>query len=359
MKRLLSVVCMMAIAVTASAQNEPGGDQKPSLHPRVKLETTLGNIVLELDGEKAPISTTNFMRYVEEGFYAGTIFHRVISTFMIQGGGFTPDMEEKRQGLHPPIKNEWENGLKNVRGSIAMARTSAPNSATAQFYINVVDNDALDQPRGGAAYAVFGKVVEGMDVVDKIKDTKVISHPKYPSPQAVTPDPAVVIKNATVVVPFDKTAAEAEMKKEQEEAEKAAAEAKSKREQEIVGIVKKAEEETKAKATKTNSGLYYIVLKEGTGASPKPTDTVRAHYRGTLTNGKEFDSSYNRGPMTTPLNSLIPGWVEGMGLMKAGGKNRLIIPPELAYGDRQVGNAIPPNSILIFDIELLEVNPQN
>lgn len=133
----------------------------------VKLTTSMGDIVLELDGEKAPISVENFLNYVKKGHYDGTIFHRVIDGFMIQGGGFTPDMKQK--ATDNPIKNEWKNGLKNKAGTVAMARTNVADSATSQFFINVNDNDFLDTPRDGAAYAVFGKVVGGMDVVAKIK----------------------------------------------------------------------------------------------------------------------------------------------------------------------------------------------
>lgn len=133
----------------------------------VKLSTSMGDIVLELDNEKAPLSTQNFLAYVKKGHYDGTIFHRVIDGFMIQGGGFTPDLKQKP--TDKPIKNEWKNGLKNSRGTIAMARTQVVDSATSQFFINVADNAFLDQPRDGAAYAVFGKVVAGMEVVDKIR----------------------------------------------------------------------------------------------------------------------------------------------------------------------------------------------
>ncbi|RMD61687.1 MAG: peptidyl-prolyl cis-trans isomerase [Planctomycetota bacterium] len=141
-----------------------GGEEKTVL---VKLQTNVGDIVLELDREHAPISVENFLRYVDEGYYDGTIFHRVIPGFMIQGGGYDENLRPAGK-THPPIKNEWRNGLKNTRGTIAMARTRVADSATSQFFINLVDNAFLDQPRDGAAYAVFGKVVEGMDVVDKI-----------------------------------------------------------------------------------------------------------------------------------------------------------------------------------------------
>lgn len=137
----------------------------PSWAQKVRLATSMGDIVLELDKEKAPKSVDNFVEYVKAGHYDGTVFHRVIETFMIQGGGMKPDLSEKP--TRPPIPLEAGNGLSNVRGTVAMARTSMPNSATSQFFINVVDNQRLDAAGGG--YAVFGKVSEGMDVVDKIK----------------------------------------------------------------------------------------------------------------------------------------------------------------------------------------------
>ena len=139
----------------------------------IKLTTNHGVITLELDSEKAPKSAANFLAYVESGHYDGTIFHRVINGFMIQGGGMGVGMKEK--DTQAPIENEAANGLKNERGTIAMARTSDPHSATAQFFINVADNDFLNHksPSGqGWGYCVFGKVVEGMDVVDKIKNVK-------------------------------------------------------------------------------------------------------------------------------------------------------------------------------------------
>jgi len=136
----------------------------------VTLETSKGNIVLELNSEKAPITVKNFVEYVQKGHYSGTTFHRVIPTFMIQGGGMSADMKEKATGRG--IQNEGLNGLKNVRGAIAMARTNDPNSATAQFFINTVDNAFLDATPNRPGYAVFGRVIAGLDVVDQIKDVK-------------------------------------------------------------------------------------------------------------------------------------------------------------------------------------------
>ena len=139
--------------------------------PRVEMQTTLGKITLELDAAKAPKSVENFLQYARSGQYDGTIFHRVIDGFMIQGGGFTKEMNEKP--TKAPIANEAKNGLKNLRGSIAMARRADPHSATAQFFINHRDNPNLDYPaHDGWGYAVFGKVTEGMDVVDKIAKVK-------------------------------------------------------------------------------------------------------------------------------------------------------------------------------------------
>lgn len=193
---------MIALATTAAfSQTEPA---KPAAkaNPRVKLETTLGNIVIELDVEKAPITTANFLQYTRDKYYDGTIFHRVMPEFVIQGGGYSEALDEKKTGLRPGIKNEWQNGLKNVKGSLSMARSSNPDSATSQFFINVKDNANLDDGAnpayGGAAYAVFGKVVEGMDVVEKIRTTETKSDPKLPMGKVVPVTP-VVIKTATVV----------------------------------------------------------------------------------------------------------------------------------------------------------------
>jgi len=153
---------LLALAITLAAAG-------PALAEKVRLVTSAGDIVLDLDAAKAPKTVDNFVQYVKAGHYDGTIFHRVIAGFMIQGGGMTPDLREKP--TRPPIVLESRNGLSNVRGSVAMARTKVPNSATSQFFINVVDNARLDQAnaRDGEGYAVFGKVIAGMEVVDKIR----------------------------------------------------------------------------------------------------------------------------------------------------------------------------------------------
>lgn len=331
------------------------------LHPHVTLETTLGNIVLELDGEKAPISTKNFIDYVEAGFYNGTIFHRVMPDFMIQGGGYTPDLTEKRDGLRPPIRNEWQNGLKNQRGTIAMARTMAPDSATAQFFINVVDNTQgnphdLDTPRGGAAYAVFGRVIEGMDAVDKIKATEVVESPKLPMGKVVPKEP-VVIKSAKLTGSYDKAKLAARTEGAAKPAAPPAAASAAGQDQAVQEFIKKVEAETGKKVEKTGSGLMYVILQEGTGPTPKRTDLVDVHYTGTFLDGRKFDSSLDTGrPYSFSLpGGVIQGWLEGVALMKVGEKRKFIIPPNLAYGAEGRLPTIPPNTTLVFDIELLKI----
>ncbi len=145
---------------------------EPAANPRVMLTTSLGAIQIELYAAKAPVTVQNFLGYVKAGFFDETIFHRVIPNFMVQGGGFEPGMKEKQ--TQPPIKNESANGLKNERGTLAMARTSNPDSASSQFFINLKDNDFLDraQARDRVGYCVFGKVTAGLDVVDKIAAVK-------------------------------------------------------------------------------------------------------------------------------------------------------------------------------------------
>jgi peptidyl-prolyl cis-trans isomerase A (cyclophilin A) len=184
---LVALICLTALTINAGAAAK---------NPQVLMETSLGKIRIELFEKEAPISVKNFLDYAKSGFYNGTIFHRVIPGFMAQGGGFISDMTQKP--VKAPIKNEAGNGLKNDRGTIAMARTMIVDSATAQFFINVVNNGALnhrDDSVQGYGYAVFGRVVEGMDVVDalvKVKTDAAKGHRDVP----VTP---VIIKSVTIV----------------------------------------------------------------------------------------------------------------------------------------------------------------
>jgi peptidyl-prolyl cis-trans isomerase A (cyclophilin A) len=160
-----------------------------NVNPKIKFKTTLGDFTVELYADKAPITVANFLKYVESGFYSGTIFHRVIGNFMVQGGGFDKDFNKKAN--FPPIVLEAQKGLSNLRGTIAMARTGDPNSATSQFFVNVVDNKNLDNYGGG--YAVFGKVIEGMDNIDAIRFVDTTSK----GPHANVPVNTVEIISAT------------------------------------------------------------------------------------------------------------------------------------------------------------------
>ena len=180
---LLATIIGLGLSSVANAEN-----------PKVLFKTSKGNIELELYADKAPLSVKNFLRYVDEGFYDETIFHRVINSFMIQGGGFDKDMQKKR--THASVKNEAKNGLKNRRGTIAMARTSSPHSATAQFFINHVDNANLDYPGSdGWGYTVFGKVTKGMDTVDKIADVYIVTR----NGMRNVPEKPIMLKSATRV----------------------------------------------------------------------------------------------------------------------------------------------------------------
>jgi peptidyl-prolyl cis-trans isomerase B (cyclophilin B) len=185
--------CLAVVFSSTVLMTVARADQKA---PKVKLTTTAGEIVIELDAAKAPETTANFVAYVNDKFYDATIFHRVIPNFMIQGGGFDKDMTQKQ--TKPPIKNEAGNGLKNTKGTVAMARTSEPNSATAQFFINVKDNaflDHRDNTPAGYGYAVFGKVVSGMEVVEKIEQVKTTTK----GPHQNVPVEAVVITKAEII----------------------------------------------------------------------------------------------------------------------------------------------------------------
>ena len=186
MVRLLAAIVALVLALDVAAAE-----------PRVELKTTMGTIVVELFPERAPATVKNFIQYVTDGHYDGTVFHRVIPNFMIQGGGFARDFKQKP--VRQPIRNEAGNGIKNTVGTVAMARTSAPHSATAQFFINVADNDFLDfryPTEQGYGYCVFGRVVTGMDVVRRIAAARTGAGP---GPHRDVPLQPILIERATVL----------------------------------------------------------------------------------------------------------------------------------------------------------------
>ncbi len=189
MKETLCLLSLLAFSAAGLTQ-----DRVPA-HPHIQFETTEGKFVLELDGRRAPVTVGNFLQLIDSGYFDNTIFHRVIADFMIQGGGFTPNLESKEPGDF--IFNESGNGLTNMRGTIAMARTGEPHSAKAQFFINVKDNTALDPRPDRWGYAVFGYVIEGMDVVDAIANVRTAPAGKFSQDVPVVP---IVITKASRVV---------------------------------------------------------------------------------------------------------------------------------------------------------------
>ncbi len=195
----LGFCCVMGLGVTfAVAEDKKNSDP----YPQVELKTSQGDIIIELDNVRAPKSSENFLRYVNEGFYDGVVFHRVIKDYVIQAGRFDAEMNEKT-GMHDPIPCEWQNGLKNERGTIGVARAATANSGRAIFYINVANSPMLDEPWPGqdnVGFAVFGRVVQGLEVVDAIARTQtVLEHEKFPGERWVVPEEPIVITKASVV----------------------------------------------------------------------------------------------------------------------------------------------------------------
>jgi peptidyl-prolyl cis-trans isomerase A (cyclophilin A) len=194
-RRILRGAAALAATAVIGAARATDATAAAKAAPRVRFSTSAGDFTVELDPAKAPITVENFLAYVRAGHYDGTVFHRVIDGFMIQGGGY--DAQYAQKPTRAPIKLEADNGLKNLRGTIAMARTGNPHSATAQFFINVVDNPNLDAPRpDGYGYAVFGKVVDGMDVVDRIRSTPTGAGGPFGRDVPRTP---VIIRSATLL----------------------------------------------------------------------------------------------------------------------------------------------------------------
>ncbi len=376
-----AAVAIAVLAFPAALLASEGGSEEKTVY--LSMQTNKGELVLELFPQHAPVTVENFVKYAEDDFFDGTIIHRVVPNFVIQGGGYTAEgtLKETRD----PIKNEWRNGLTNDRGTLSMARTNAPDSATSQFFINLKDNENLDLPRAGrnpapdyvkgAAYAVFGRVVEGMDVVDEIAAMETRPNPNIGG----MPSPVETVVLGSVEVLGEERQAElreahAESRREvlgkaEQRAEEIRQEVRKK--QEVAEIAARPDEEQRsiaidhlsekgydidpAQAKTTDSGLWYYVLEEGEGAQPQPSDRVTVHYEGWFPNGEIFDSSIERGtPATFGLDQVIPGWTEGVGMMRQGGKRLLIIPGAIAYG-QQARGPIPANATLVFEVELINV----
>ena len=321
-------------------------DQGDPVHPKVRIETTLGDIVLELDGEKAPGAVLNFLQYVRSRFYDGTIFHRVLKDSMIHGGGFTPDMKERFRGLRASVARAWHSTLKNERGTIAMLSGKAPGGAgTAQFYINVTDNLRLSDARYHGAYAVFGKVISGMDTVERIRYTPVTTHPDYAAGRsAVVPVEPVVIKSIRLASPFNPI-----------QIQGIAAADRAAQQIHADAVIAELEKKAGRKAVTTSLGVRYVDLDIGAGPQPLVTDSIEFHYRGTFLDGTEFESTLMSEPTEVEVAGLIEGLRDGLITMNEGGRRTMVIPSEFAYGEGGIPGKIPPDATLVFEVELLAI----
>lgn len=321
-----------------------------SLKPKVKIETTLGEFVVELDAERTPVSAMNFIDYANDGYYGGTVFHRVVKGRMIHGGGYAADLQVKTSGLRDPIRYEGGNGLVNRRGTIASYRRFDDlNSAQSQFYVNTADNDQLDQLRDGSSYVVFGRIVEGMDVVDRINDVSVGPRTGFAAGLSpFVPVESVVIKSMLVVAPLDRPTAEAKAKANLRAAEMT-----------LETRIGEIENEAKSSVVESESGLRYIDRKVGNGAFPNPDDTVEINYQGTLLNGAEFDNSKSRGEgvLVVKVSNMIRGLREGLVTMRESGQRVFVVPPELGFGMDGVPGKVPPGATLFYEVELVSVRP--
>lgn len=352
MKSLLLGLALLSPWSPVVAQDDAAQPAPAYVH----MQTSLGDLLLELDRARAPKTVANFLSYVEKGHYTGTIFHRVIKDFMAQGGGFNTDLVQKP--TDPPVVNEADNGLLNIKGSLAMARTGDPHSATAQFFINTVDNAFLNhksKTQSGWGYTVFGRLVGGLDTLEKIRNVETRQHPKF-GREVAFPVEQVVIEKASQVDAEDLAAVRERMASAAANAAKQRMAAASAATAEGVRFVGSQGHDVE-QGSHSDSGLWTFDEVKGSGAFPRPDDPVTIHYTGWLADGTQFDTSHGKedGAPTHPLNRFIEGWKEGLGGMQPGGVRWMVIPPELAYGAAGRGDTIPPNATLVFKVELLDI----
>jgi len=307
---------------------------------KAKIVTSKGDILIELEFEKTPMTVANFIGLAEgtientakdlgQPYFDGLKFHRVIKDFMVQGGDPTGT---GRGGPGYKFADEFHPDLKHDKPGILSMANSGPGSNGSQFFITHKETPWLDNK-----HSVFGHVIEGQDIVNAIEQDDIMQN-------------IIIIREGEAAENFDA----AQIFKNQQQKAKEVAERKI-QEQE------KALEELTKGTTTTESGLKYIILENGEGDTPYPGQTVRVHYSGFLVDGTQFDSSIGKTPIEFMLGArkVIPGWEEGIQLLNVGAKAKLIIPPTLGWGSRGAGNVIPPNATVIFDVELVEILPEN
>lgn len=330
---------------TASTAKRHEVTAPASLAPVVEFDTSMGSFELTLDADAAPVTTMNFMDYAKSGYYTGTVFHRVVAGTMIQGGGYYASMHRKDKGLRDPIISEWTNAMKNTRWSVGMVRRpGVVDSAQSEFYINLVDDPVLDTPADGAGYCIFGRVTGGFDTLEAIQNVPVGTHPRYAGGKsAVVPKTPILVKSVRVKVHLDRAAAIVRAR-EQADARKNV----------MAHLIASLEARGGHKAVKTDSGLTIVDLVVGNGGVPEATSSVLVYYRGYFPDGTEFEN-YMRNSVTLKMENLTPGLREGILGMTEGGSRAIIIPPDLAFGSGGIPGKIPPNSTLVFEVQLLEV----
>lgn len=352
MKFKMMLLLFLGLTITTNAQTKKKATVKKAVAqtaPKVanpndgifaEIETTKGKIVLRLEYKKTPVTVANFISLAEgtnpkvsenykgKKFYDGLKFHRVIKDFMIQGGD---PLGNGTGGPGYAFKDEITDLVHDKGGILSMAN-SGPKTNGSQFFIT-----HKETPHLNGKHTVFGSIVTGMEVVNAIEQNDVITK-------------VTIVRKGQEASKFDapKVFNDYFINKAAEEAKEAADRAAAN-----AVILKEFDEKGKT----TASGIKYIVLKEGTGANPTATSNVKVHYTGTFLDGKVFDSSVQRGqPIDFGLNQVIPGWTEGVQLMKEGAKYKFFIPYKLAYGERGAGGVIPPKTDLIFEVELLKIN---
>lgn len=318
--------------------------QTDVLHPWLKMDTSLGDLIFELDAAESPTTVINFVEYAEGGEYDGTIFHRIVPDRIIQGGGYTPDLQFNPRNIPQVVPDTWHVELHSTEGTLALVRSSdRRGGSTAEFFINLTDNVHHDMGRNHGRYAVFGRIVGGHDTINRIRSTAIGPDPRYGGGfSPVVPTTPVIINSARLITPFDVSAAQAVIDLRYPTP--------------AIAVRKLFGKKVADALTDTGTGLQIADIKPGRGPrSPEPTDTIEFQYRGTFLNGEEFESSYDsREPPIRKVSSLVKGLQEAFSTMTEGGHRVVVVTPELSY-PQGIPGIIPTGSILIYELELLDI----